>query len=787
MATSHETFTEKLQVATEDFITVSIFNHIREKKRKENQKEAPQRPFSPETRISSDKTSPNLMMSGQSASSGERLLSSPSPIQEVISDYIIIEENPSPSPPVTPTVNDGADSLSDKRPKTYCVTDPNKTFNISLLKCLPRSQLNNIFKWWPLRNKPLQLPAFSRETSAPLRTDSCLMSLSEISGEPLLITLLPLIFSQSHIFLLALDTSTDLNDTCKSWLSAGIINCDLNPLTGIEVAAEWIATVTATASPSNELQFPFHFEPHHPQLPVILLLGSKVDEAQFSLQCICEPLQELVPKAKYHIFQEKNKDRANADLLPIPVSSLDERKRLHFSTRNFDIVRRQLDLQVCRNFYHFAHFIPLAFNKIYIFMSQLQQKSPKLSFIVVDLLLELLYKDEVIAVDKTVLEVALRYLHSTGLVLYFYRHPQLRNLVFLHPQSLLESLATLLREPSKLLDEDFRSKYNACKMSGCFPKLLLSLLYEIDRPTLDFNVAMYLFDAMNILCSHPQLNSKHPHFIIPSLVQTPTPDRGFFPCPARADGEVEWLTFTRDGMPFPWAAYNQLVTSICRSNIAFLPVLWQAKSHFQLTNYTHLLLVLDSKSVTFRVEKFTDSITCKDCRKVELEDKVVESSEPVISTTCLQCGLPLHTETSAYSRDSPGILCQNCGSVMSNYDIKCNDRVVFIEWKKSIKTDLPNNKVPDFLSKMFKSSVPHVQSVRPLMFPLQTDSLKDICPVVLSFLQDQLSCITDCWFPGLKFRLKTLHWNKGITIDHRWMLENLSSSSVPNILKLWWK
>ena len=696
-----------------------------------------------------------------------------------LSDYVKIDLAPSPASPLT------FEGGSPRVQPEYFISDMSTgTFSDLLKHVIPQSQLENILCWWPKRKKLAELPMLNHALSdGPLghtlsvQKRSCLMCVSEFCGEPILINLFPLLFAPVCAYLITYDVSAE--EAAAAWCSAGLRTVDATALTKEEVLVEWLCSCMASAGTHDQLQLPIILPSVHPRLPVMLVLLTKTDkEYSHDMEVqLDKVLRENIPSVRLH---RKSEPQTPGHVLYSTSSRKGEQERKY--------LLRDVETIACRSVYSFAQHIPHSWSKMYNYLINTHQ-SRKKAFIFVEHLHKLMCQLP-IAVDRTTLEVALRYFHGLGCICFFHRHPQLRCIVFLQPQILLDAMASILLQPDMWEFESSRQLYLTSLQQGIVERRLLYDIYDTTSHSLDFKLVLYVLDAMNILCKHPLLDTRNPQLVVPCLVKAT--GKGFFPHPATDSSngmEAEWLVFEAHEMQFPWAAYNQLVTCCCRSALHYKPQLWQRMAHIQLTNTCHLVMAHEGKKITFRVESNSSS-PCDVCilHTVDNESQASIPSSDATSSSVTLCGTPQMATHSGGEQDLSDICTPQSSFLVAN-----SKGIRFIEWAKTIKTDTPKADLPGILDDLLKAREPNVQSVRPLVFPVNVDDLSALCPPTLDFLQSQLDCIRQCWFPGLQYHLRPKHWRplqgdeQGPILDRQWMLENQRLPHTPQCLRLWWK
>lgn len=752
-----------LQRSFEDHVTGHIFLYMH-KKRQQSKRAIP-----PETVTKGE--GGNLSASAPNSSPHVEVHSSP------LSEYVFIDIPPSPVSPFT-VENDSAKVL----PEYYVSDMPKETFSDCLTHTLSQSQLDNILKWWPKRKKLSEMPMLnyvvgddSSDRAISAQERCSLMCVSEFGGEPVLINLCPLLFAPGCVYMVTFDVSAE--DEATAWRSAGLQTIDATILTKEEALVEWLCTCMSTAGVHDELHLPVILPLTHPRLPVIMILLTKTDRKshQANVVLLDKALNENVPRVMLHQQAEPQKQ--------VFLYSTSSRG----SEQERKILLRELETLACHSMFSFAQHIPHSWSKIYNYLVNMRQ-SRKKTFIFVEHFHRLMSREALIQVDRVTLEVALRYFHGLGCISFFHRHPQLRCMIFLQPQVLLDALASLLVPPDSWEFEQSRELYLHSLQQGILERRLLYDIYDSTSHSLDFKVVLYVLDAINVLCKHPLLDHRNPQFVVPCLVRATR--RGFFPQPA-ADStsglEAEWLVFEAHDMQFPWSVYNQLVTCCCRSALGYTPRLWQRMAHIQLTNSCHLVMAHEGKRVTFRVERNSLDAPCDVCVLHSADSDAQAPTPSPPSSSGRSCCTPQLTIGSIREHESAG-----AWNAQSPCPVPDSKGIALIEWAKTIKTDTPKQDLPGILDDLLKARDPNVQSVGPLVFLPSVEDLSVVCPPTLHFLQSQLCCLRECWFPGLRYHLRPRHWRpqqgqeKGPILDRQWMLENLSLPHVPQCLRLWW-
>ena len=318
---------------------------------------------------------------------------------------------------------------------------------------------------------------------------------------------------------------------------------------------------------------------------------------------------------------------------------------------------------------------------------------------------------------------ALAYYNQIGIVVHMYKHPALAPLIVVKPQWLLDALASVFASSStSWITVEVRQSFATLYTKGYIRRDILLLAYRCAHlPQRYWNELLYFINYMDLIACHSSLHESTSIFI-PAVVNKTAPTFSFGP----TGNDPATLYFSCGSTVLPMSLFNQLVVR-CIRTCAYVPVLFHEIVHLRLNYSHHLILRREGPSICVLVQ-----------------------------TNTVQ-------------------FCSYCPENEKSYEVQqeCNHLTHIVDHDKGTST---SEHLETY--QLFIDQLPNV------MLYLSDDltMLDEICPRVLSFLEDSMEFLMRCWYPGLRFKLTT---ENELLIDRKWKQNVLEKGLAPPKLALW--
>lgn len=618
-----------------------------------------------------------------------------------------------------------------------------------LIEKLPMEILKRMVIRWPVGEEQYQ------DRSA-LNAKRLAMTMWDLSGDPVQASYAPFFFSDRCLFVTTYDLSRNLDQASISHRKRSLCNVDGSVPTNAQVLESWLgAAVAFTKRTPSE---PFRCTGKTPLLPPVILACTHSDH----------PSLEVTPSLFHNFFHRKSFGSYQKHLVearsPSAVrlsnryetSSTRSEVELEVPYSGHDLLRREIEY-LARQLPYFQDNVPVQWVKFEQLIYGLQQQK-KLLLLYGDLARYIAEHCQ-LSGPLQILPV-LSHFHDLGIIVHFYRHPELCRLVITRPQWLVSALGSIVTSsPSRWVTQEVQNGFKKLGQVGSIEKEMLLLAYRCARMGQKYwNEMLFILNCMDLLTCHPSLHDSKSVYM-PAMVTQPPPE----PYVALAtsgqcgDNPLPIYFQTSEGSAFPIALFNQLLVRCIRAS-QYSPVLYYKLAHFKLNSTHHLLLWLEHTSVAVLIQPVSSSSSSSS-----------SSDSNDAKDACNDC---------------------NCGdddkkSTKHGFERKCSSIEHLIGEDVEL---LPTENIFTLIQSSTTSGI--IDGFH-LVFSDDT-TLEELCPAVLSFLQEHLQFLCNCWFPGLDLDLANHHRaaqgerERQVTVlDQFWNCTVLQEGKADERLSVW--
>ena len=590
-----------------------------------------------------------------------------------------------------------------------------------LVEKMPLEILKRMVIRWPVGNEVF------RDHSA-LASSRLMITVWDAAGDPLQQNFVPFFFSDRCFFVATYNLMKDLDKPCDSFKNKDLTNIDGSVLTNAQVLESWIGNATAfrRAVPST----PFSCIKQTPLLPPLVLTCTNTDQETVT----SAPIQfhkffdrESFDSYKKHLVEA---DSPSALCLSNHYETLcnkSEKEVPEIPNGGHHLLRREID-HLARLMPYMLDRVPVQWVKFEQLIYGLQQQKKVI----------LLYNDLARYIQEHCnlsgplqVQPVLSHFHDVGVIVYFYRHPELCNLVITNPQWLASALSSLITSnPGKWITPEVKSAFTKLGREGVIEKEMLQLAYRCAHMRQRYwNEMVFILNCMDLICCHPSLHSSNSLYV-PAMVLQVAPDPYVIP----NDNDPCRLYFSTHTAAIPLAVFNQLVVRCIRS-CRYAPKIFFQWAHIQLNSSHHLLLWKEHTSLICLVQSHVEDF-CKMCSD--------ESNEEAMGFSP-QCSNVAHL-------------------IGEQSEFMPTDNIAVL-----IKTSTNSGVNPKL----------H------LAFSDEEDSLKMLCSRVRCFIEKNLQFLCSCWYPGLELELQCQVEEERVTLNQYWKHTTLNTGKAPECVSVW--
>ncbi len=572
---------------------------------------------------------------------------------------------------------------------------------------------------WPVGDEVFQ-------DRSELNSNRLMLNVWDASGDPLQMNFIPFFYSDRSIFITAYDITRGLTEICESYRSKDLRNVDGSFPTNAEVLESWIGCALAHAKETPAV--PFKCSKTTPILPPIIITCTNIDSGS-GRKSAAEFLKFFNLKSfdtyKKHLVEYTNPTAVRVSNLY--ETNTNESENLseddHYSGHH--ILRREVD-HLARQMPYICDEVPIQWVKFEQLLCGLQQQ--KKIILLYDDLSKYITEHCAMSGPLRILPVLSQF-HDVGMVVFFYRHPELNKLVIIRPQWLASALGSIITShPGNWVTPEVQNTFTKLGKIGVISKDMVCLAYRCARMgQRHWNEMLFILNCMDIICCHPALHEKNSYYL-PAMVVVGAPNPFYTPM----ESDPAPLYFSAGHSALPIAVYNQLVVRCVRS-CQYEPTFYYKMAHIRLNSTHHLLLWKEHTSIACLVQSNVDQF------------------------------------------------CQNCHSKETRYE--------FSPMCSSISHLIgdPADLMPsDNISRLIESSTN--SGVDPkLHLSLSDDctTFESVCPTVLNFLVANLKFLCDCWLPGLQLHIEEHTSATPTVLNQHWKHTVLNNGDTPRKLRVW--
>ena len=591
-----------------------------------------------------------------------------------------------------------------------------------LVENIPREILKRMVIRWPVGDEPAVV------SRAELNRKRLMITLWDVSGDPLQHNFTPFFFSHRCLFVSMYNLTRDLDQPCESYAAKNLRDVDGRIPTNAEALEEWLGYVNAFCKPMPSV--PFRCSDATPVLPPVILACSFSDDENVRENPI--NFHNFFSRPSFSSYRkhlvESNEPSALIVSSKFENEGEEDYAGHHLLRREIDHLARQMPF--CRDN------IPIQWIKFEQLICGLQEQK-KIIVLYNDLTR---YVAEHCNVTGTLQFLPiLSHFHDIGVIMYFYRHPLLSNIVITKPQWLADALSSVIASSpsSKWVTTEVQVAFTKLSQEGIITKEMLLLAYRCGRMHQRYwSETLFILNCMDLICCHPSCHESASLYV-PCLVTQPLTDSlltirtmGTADSP---QSSAAILHFSSGSASFPIAVYNQFVVRCIRSS-CYAPKLFYCSAHLRLGPRHHLIVSKHRTSISIHVQSNHEQV-CPPCAAVS------SRSYP------------------------PSPKCSHIQHIVGED----------VEYLQS-----------DNISTLIEIST-KLNTKHELRLPFAQESLAQICQSVLEFTTHNLNFLTSCWFPGLRLELIANIDGGQVVINQHWRHTVLTSGSVPTSLRVWFR
>ena len=378
-----------------------------------------------------------------------------------------------------------------------------------LVEKMPLEILKRMVIRWPVGNEVFR-------DHSDLASSRLMITVWDAAGDPLQQNFIPFFFSDRCFFVATYNLMKSMDKPCESYKNKELTNIDGSVPTNAEVLEGWIGNVTAfqKATPST----PFHCIKQTPLLPPVVLACTNIDRPAVANKP--NQFHEFFDRTSFSSYKMHlvEADSPSALCLSNHYETLvnkSEEEVPEIPYGGHHLLRREIDY-LARLMPYMHDRVPVQWVKFEQLIYGLQQQKKVI----------LLYEDLARYIQEhcklsgplQVLPV-LSHFHDVGVISYFYRHPELCNLVITNPQWLASALSSLITSnPGKWITPEVKNAFSKLGREGVVEKEMLQLAYRCAHMRQRYwNEMVFILNCMDLICCHPSLHSSNSLYV-PAMV-----------------------------------------------------------------------------------------------------------------------------------------------------------------------------------------------------------------------------------------------------------------------------
>ena len=580
-----------------------------------------------------------------------------------------------------------------------------------LVENIPREILKRMVIRWPVGDTQVV-------SRAELNKKRLMITVWDVAGDPLQQNFIPFFFSHRCLFVSMYNMTRGLDSPCESFASKNLCDPDSHIPTNAEVLEDWLGYVNAFSKPMPSI--PFRCNDATPVLPPLILACSFADKDEARENPV--NFNDFFRRKSFKSYCKHLVEANNPSPLIISSKFENEGEEMY---AGHHLLRREID-HLARQMPFCSDSIPIQWVKFEQLIYGLKEQK-KIILLYNDLTR---YVSEHCNVSGTLQILPMfSHFHDVGVIMYFYRHPLLSNLIITKPQWLADALSSVVvSSPAKWVTPEVQIAFTKLSQEGIIEKEMLLLAYRCGKMHHRYWIeTLFILNCMDLICCHPVCH-RSKCLYVPCLVTQPPPS-----LPSDGGSSSTVLHFSTGAASFPIALYNQLIVH-CVRRCQYAPKLFFGTAHIRLNSNHHLVISKNRTSISIQVQH-NHHHNCRPCFE----------SDSTLHPLDDQCGHIRH------------IIAEHVDPNQSENSSTLID----------ISTKLRSINEPS------------------LAFQDTSSSFAQICPTVLTFVTYHLQFLTKCWFPGLKLNLCTYVDGRPLVLDQYWKHTVLKSGTVSPSLGVW--
>ena len=378
-----------------------------------------------------------------------------------------------------------------------------------LVEKMPLEILKRMVIRWPVGNEVFR-------DHSDLASSRLMITVWDAAGDPLQQNFIPFFFSDRCFFVATYNLMKNLGKPCESYKNKELTNIDGSVPTNAEVLEGWIGNATAfqRATPST----PFHCIKQTPLLPPLVLACTNIDRPAVANKP--NQFHEFFDRGSFSSYKKHlvEADSPSALCLSNHYETLvnkSEEEVPEIPYGGHHLLRREIDY-LARLMPYMHDRVPVQWVKFEQLIYGLQQQ--KKVILLYDDLARYIQEHCKLSGPLQVLPV-LSHFHDVGVISYFYRHPELCNLVITNPQWLASALSSLITSnPGKWITPEVKNAFSKLGREGVVEKEMLQLAYRCAHMRQRYwNEMVFILNCMDLICCHPSLHSSNSLYV-PAMV-----------------------------------------------------------------------------------------------------------------------------------------------------------------------------------------------------------------------------------------------------------------------------
>ncbi len=378
-----------------------------------------------------------------------------------------------------------------------------------LVEKLPLEILKRMVIRWPVGNEVFR-------DHSDLASSRLMITVWDAAGDPLQQNFIPFFFSDRCFFVATYNLMKNMDKPCESYNNKDLTNIDGSVPTNADVLEGWIGNITAFQRSTPCI--PFHCIKQTPLLPPLVLACTNIDRPVVANKP--NQFHEFFDRESFSSYKKHLVEASSPSALCLSnhyetLVNKSEEEVPEIPYGGHHLLRREIDY-LARLMPYMHDRVPVQWVKFEQLIYGLQQQ--KKVILLYDDLARYIQEHCKLSGPLQVLPV-LSHFHDVGVISYFYRHPELCNLVITNPQWLASALSSLITSnPGKWITPEVKNAFSKLGREGVVEKEMLQLAYRCAHMRQRYwNEMVFILNCMDLICCHPSLHSSNSLYV-PAMV-----------------------------------------------------------------------------------------------------------------------------------------------------------------------------------------------------------------------------------------------------------------------------